>query len=52
MKNFNKPMTIFFHGPSGCGKDTQVSSSSKYDFENIGTGEMIRKMYDKKMKML
>lgn len=38
--------TILFHGPSGCGKDTQVELlENKYDFENIGTGEMFRKMY-------
>lgn len=42
----NRPATILFHGPSGCGKDTQVELLvQKYDFENIGTGEMIRKMY-------
>ena len=39
-------MTILFHGPSGSGKDTQVELlQKKYDFENIGTGEMFRKMY-------
>jgi adenylate kinase len=39
-------MTILFHGPSGCGKDTQVELlAQKYNFENIGTGEMFRKMY-------
>lgn len=39
-------MTILFHGPSGCGKDTQVELlAEKYDFENIGTGEMFRRMY-------
>ena len=50
MKNIlNKPATILFHGPSGCGKDTQVELLvQKYGFENIGTGEMIRKMYDAK----
>ncbi len=38
-------MTILFHGPSGCGKDTQVDLLvQKYDFENIGTGDMIRKL--------
>ncbi|MCD4756330.1 nucleoside monophosphate kinase [bacterium] len=38
--------TILFHGPSGCGKDTQVELlENKYHFENIGTGEMFRKMY-------
>lgn len=40
-------MTILFHGPSGCGKDTQVDLLvQKYDFENIGTGNMFRSMYD------
>lgn len=39
-------MTILFHGPSGCGKDTQVELLvEKYGFKNIGTGEMFRKMY-------
>lgn len=38
--------TILFHGPSGCGKDTQVELLvEKYNFENIGTGDMFRKMY-------
>lgn len=38
--------TILFHGPSGCGKDTQVDILvDKYNFENIGTGEMFRTMY-------
>jgi len=38
--------TILFHGPSGCGKDTQVQLLvNKYNFENIGTGEMFRTMY-------
>jgi adenylate kinase len=38
--------TILFHGPSGCGKDTQVDLLVKdYGFENIGTGDMFRKMY-------
>jgi adenylate kinase len=38
--------TVLFHGPSGSGKDTQVELLVKdYDFENIGTGEMFRKMY-------
>jgi len=47
----NKPTTILFHGPSGCGKDTQVELLvQKYNFENIGTGEMIRKMYAEKDK--
>ncbi len=44
---FSKPSTILFHGPSGCGKDTQVELLvQKYNFENIGTGEMIRKLYE------
>lgn len=39
-------MTLLFHGPSGCGKDTQVELLVRdYGFENIGTGEMIRRMY-------
>jgi adenylate kinase len=39
-------MTILFHGPSGSGKDTQAELLvSKFAFENIGTGEMFRKMY-------
>jgi len=38
--------TILFHGPSGSGKDTQVELLvKKYEFENIGTGEMFRAMY-------
>lgn len=38
-------MTLLFHGPSGSGKDTQAELLvEKYNFENIGTGEMIRKM--------
>ncbi|HBB64777.1 MAG: adenylate kinase (ATP-AMP transphosphorylase) [candidate division WS6 bacterium GW2011_GWC1_33_20] len=38
--------TILFHGPSGSGKDTQVDLLvDKYEFENIGTGEMFRTMY-------
>lgn len=38
--------TILFHGPSGSGKDTQVDLLvQKYEFENIGTGEMFRRMY-------
>ena len=40
-------MTIMFHGPSGCGKDTQVDLLvEKYSFENIGTGNMFREMYN------
>lgn len=38
--------TILFHGPSGCGKDTQVELLvNDYGFQNIGTGDMIRKLY-------
>lgn len=38
--------TILFHGPSGCGKDTQVEFLvNEYGFLNIGTGDMIRKLY-------
>lgn len=38
--------SILFHGPSGCGKDTQVDLLvEKYGFENIGTGDMFRNMY-------
>lgn len=38
--------TFLFHGPSGCGKDTQVDLLvEKYNFEKIGTGEMFRTMY-------
>lgn len=37
---------VIFHGPSGSGKDTQVDLLvEKYEFENIGTGEMFRTMY-------
>jgi len=40
------PRTILFHGPSGCGKDTQVELlENKYGFQNIGTGDMIRKLF-------
>jgi len=47
MKNIlNKPATILFHGPSGCGKDTQVELLvDDYGFQNIGTGDMIRKLF-------
>jgi len=39
--------TILFHGPSGCGKDTQGDLLvEKYGFEKIVTGEMFRTMYD------
>lgn len=38
--------TFLFHGPSGCGKDTQVDLLvEKFGFEKIGTGEMFRDMY-------
>lgn len=38
--------TLLFHGPSGCGKDTQVDYLvNDYGFEKIGTGEMMREMY-------
>ncbi len=38
--------TVLFHGPSGSGKDTQVDLLvEKYEFENIGTGNMFRTMY-------
>lgn len=38
--------TILFHGPSGCGKDTQVEFLVKdHNYENIGTGDMIRKLH-------
>ncbi len=39
--------TYLFHGPSGCGKDTQVDKLMlEYDIERIATGEMFRKMYE------
>ena len=39
--------TFLFHGPSGCGKDTQVDFLvEKFAFQKIGTGEMFRKMYE------
>lgn len=39
--------TVLFIGPSGSGKDTQVDFLVKEnEFENIGTGEMFRKMYE------
>lgn len=42
-------LTILFHGPSGCGKDTQLEYLQKdYGFENIGTGDMFRKLYEQK----
>ncbi len=36
--------TYLFHGPSGCGKDTQVARLK--GFEIIGTGDMFRRMYE------
>ncbi len=37
--------TILAHGPSGCGKDTQIDLlRESYDFEKIGTGEMFREL--------
>ena len=39
--------TFLFHGPSGSGKDTQVNILvEKFDFVNIGTGDMFRTMYE------
>jgi len=39
--------TFLFHGPSGCGKDTQVDFLvDRFAFQKIGTGEMFRKMYE------
>ena len=39
--------TYLFHGASGSGKDTQVDLLVKnYGFEKIGTGEMLRAMFD------
>lgn len=39
-------LTIHFHGPSGSGKDTQVELlRQKFGFEQIGSGDMLRKMY-------
>jgi len=41
--------TYLFHGPSGCGKDTQVDLLLKEypgKLERIATGEMFRKMYE------
>jgi len=47
----NNPRTILFHGPSGCGKDTQVEFLVKnFNFENIGTGQMIRKLFEENDK--
>lgn len=45
MKVTSPLQTILFHGPSGSGKDTQVELLvNKYGFQNIGTGDMIRKL--------
>ena len=39
--------TLLFHGPSGCGKDTQADLLVKnFGFQKIGTGDMFRSMYD------
>ncbi len=39
--------TVLFHGPSGCGKDSQVDLLvQNFGFEKIATGEMFRSMYD------
>jgi adenylate kinase len=41
------PKTYLFHGPSGAGKDTQVEKlQEKFEFENIGTGQMFRVLLD------
>ncbi len=41
------PKTILIHGPSGCGKDTQVDMLlERGGFEKIGTGEMFRKLIE------
>lgn len=45
MNQVVSPKTILFHGPSGCGKDTQVEFLvNSYGYQNIGTGDMIRKL--------
>lgn len=44
------PKTYLFHGPSGCGKDTQIDELVKVypgKFEKIGTGDMFRTLYKK-----
>lgn len=42
-------LTVHFHGPSGSGKDTQVELlRQRYGFEQIGSGDMLRKMYASK----
>lgn len=39
--------TLHFLGPSGSGKDTQVELlKDRYDFESIGSGDMLRKMFN------
>lgn len=39
--------TYLFHGPSGCGKDTQIDLlATKLKFVKIGTGEMFRTTYE------
>ncbi|GAB4162752.1 MAG: adenylate kinase [Candidatus Dojkabacteria bacterium] len=39
--------TYMFHGPSGCGKDTQLDLlASKLDFERIAGGTMFREMLE------
>lgn len=41
-------MILSFIGPSGCGKDTQVSLlANDFEVENISTGELLRDLYDK-----
>lgn len=46
MEVTSEARTILFHGPSGCGKDTQVELLvDDYGFQNIGTGDMIRKLF-------
>lgn len=41
------PKTYLFHGPSGSGKDTQLEKlAEKMDFETIGTGDMMRKLFE------
>lgn len=38
--------TLLFHGPPGCGKDTQLDLLRETEsFERIGTGDMFRQMY-------
>lgn len=41
------PRTYLFHGPSGCGKDTQIDLLLKNgNYEKIGTGDMFRSISD------